>query len=178
MKDFSHHSNEKALVDLNQAIENTLMITRNSWRLIADVEMDIDTELPLVNCCGSEIKQVLLNLVVNAAHAMEEQADGERGKLAITSRQSDGIAEIRVADSGCGIPQAARDKVFDPFFTTKEVGKGTGQGLSISYDIITNKHGGCLFFETEEGVGTTFVIQLPTGKGLENEEPKKTKVAG
>jgi len=162
LKDFSHHSDkDKVPVDLNKTIENILTISRSNWKYVAEVETELDTNLPPVTCVGAEIKQVMLNLVVNAAHAVAARGEETAGRIAIASCLADGYAEIRVSDSGTGIPAAVRGKIFDPFFTTKDVGKGTGQGLSISHDIIVNKHQGRLFFETEEGKGTTFIIQLP-----------------
>jgi signal transduction histidine kinase len=111
----------------------------------------------------SDLNQVLLNVVVNAAHAIAEVVRNtqDRGLIRIATRQADGLVEIAVRDSGGGIPAAIQDKVFDPFFTTKEVGRGTGQGLAIAYDIVVKKHGGRIFFESGEGRGTTFFVQLP-----------------
>jgi two-component system, NtrC family, sensor kinase len=118
--------------------------------------------LPPVPCHVGEVNQVILNLVVNAAHTIKDKIqDGEKGKITITTRARDDFAEISVDDTGMGIPEAIRSRVFDPFFTTKEVGKGTGQGLALAYTIIVKKHGGKIWFDTEIGTGTIFFLQLP-----------------
>jgi signal transduction histidine kinase len=163
MKDFSHPGNEtKMPVDLNRAIESTLTVCRNEWKYVADLETDFDPALPMVSCLPGEFNQVVLNIVVNAAHAIADKV-GDKGKGVIgvsTRRQGDKV-EIRISDSGTGIPEGIRGRVFDPFFTTKEVGKGSGQGLAISRSVVVDKHQGEIFFETETGRGTTFVIRLP-----------------
>jgi two-component system, NtrC family, sensor kinase len=163
MKDFSHPGTEsKVPVDLNRAIESTLTVCRNEWKYVADLETDFDPSLPPVSCLPGEFNQVILNVVVNAAHAIADRM-GENGKGVIgvsTRRQGDRV-EIRISDNGTGIPEAARGRIFDPFFTTKEVGRGTGQGLAIARSVVVDKHHGEIFFETEMGKGTTFVIRLP-----------------
>lgn len=162
MKEFSHPgTKEKAAADLNAAIESTLTVCRNEWRHVADVDMDLDAALPPVVCLAGELNQVFLNLIVNGAHAIEASAGEGQGRIRVSTRKDGEWVEIKVADTGNGIPANIRDKIFDPFFTTKEVGRGTGQGLAICRDIVVNKHGGKIFFETEEGKGTTFVIRLP-----------------
>jgi PAS domain S-box-containing protein len=165
MKEFSHPgSEEKRAVDLNRAIEATVTIARNEWKYIADVDLHLDTDLPMVVCQAGEINQMLLNLLVNAAHAIAEaqKRDGKaRGTITITTQRDDSWAEIRVQDSGTGIPEEVRDKVFDPFFTTKEVGKGTGQGLTLAQTVVVKKHSGKIWFDTELGKGTAFIVRLP-----------------
>ena len=167
MKEFAHPgTEEKTPIDLNRAIANALTVTRNEWKYVAELSTDFEPALPLVPCVPGGFNQVILNIIVNAAHAMADVVDhGSAGKgtLTITTRQQGDWAEIRISDTGSGIPEAVRSKVFDPFFTTKEVGKGTGQGLAISYDVVVNKHGGTLTFETEMDRGTTFIIRLPIG---------------
>ena len=169
MKEFSHPgSKQKINADLNRIIETTITISRNEWKYVATVETDLDPELPTVPCLVDEMGQVFLNLLVNAAHAIANQLgnnpEGKMGRITISTRQYDQYVEIRISDTGCGIPVPIQDKVFDPFFTTKEVGKGTGQGLTIAHDVITGKHNGTLVFETEPGSGTTFIIRLPQGQ--------------
>jgi signal transduction histidine kinase len=166
MKDFAHPgTSEKAAADLNKAIESTITVARNEWKYVADVETTFDPTLPPVPCLLGEINQVVLNMIINASHAIADVVgDGSTGKGLIkvtTTRVSDDWAEIRVGDSGTGIPTAVQPRIFDPFFTTKEVGKGTGQGLAISHTVVVDKHHGKLTFESEEGKGTTFIIQLP-----------------
>ncbi len=163
MKEFAHPDRkEMAQADLNQAIQSTLVIASNEYKYVAEVETDLG-DLPLVNCYAGEINQVVLNLIVNAAHAIgdvvkETQA---KGKIRVATRVLDDQVEIAISDTGKGIPVEVRAKIFDPFFTTKEVGKGTGQGLAIARSVVVDKHGGTLHFETEVGRGTTFYIRLP-----------------
>ncbi|MGE4192140.1 MAG: ATP-binding protein [Pseudodesulfovibrio sp.] len=169
MKNFSHPGEEKpSAVDINKAIENTAIVTRNEWKYVADLTTDLAPDLPLVTCFPGGINQVLLNIIVNAAHAvMENVTEGEKGTIGITTAEIGDGVEIRITDSGCGIPRENIAKVFDPFFTTKEVGKGTGQGLAIVHDVIVEKHGGTVDIESEVGVGTTFIIRLPLGRETE-----------
>ncbi len=166
MKEFSHPGGEeKTLVDINRAIENTITVARNEWKYVADVVTDFEAALPPVLCHPGDLNQVLLNLLVNAAHAIGEQGDvkaGAKGTITVSTRQLREQVEIRVRDTGGGIPAAIRARIFDPFFTTKPVGKGTGQGLTIARNVIVQKHGGLLTFETEVGKGTTFIVLLPT----------------
>lgn len=165
MKEFSHPgSEEKIQVDINHTLENTLMVSRNEWKYVAEVEADFTPDLPLLSCLAGEINQVFLNLIVNAAHAIGEVTDGGKhgkGLIKLSTRIRDPWIEIRIADTGGGIPESVRHRIFDPFFTTKKIGKGTGQGLTIARNVVVNKHQGKLYFETEAGKGTTFVVQLP-----------------
>ncbi|MEM8986134.1 MAG: ATP-binding protein [Pseudomonadota bacterium] len=166
IKSFAHPGvEEKALIDLNDAIETTSTVCRNQWKYVANLETDFDKDLPMVPCLPGELNQVILNLIVNAAHAIEDKQDASSNKIRIQTKQIDGFAEVRISDTGCGISEANAKKIFDPFFTTKEVGRGTGQGLSLCYSIVTQKHGGRLSFESEVGKGTTFIIQLPFDQG-------------
>ncbi|HOW71374.1 MAG TPA: CHASE4 domain-containing protein [Phycisphaerae bacterium] len=160
MKDFSHiDRGEVSAVDINHALESTLTIARNEYKYVADVETDFG-ELPPVDCYAGELNQVFLNILVNAAHAIGDT--GQRGKITVRTRPLDESVEVSIADTGTGIPEEIRHKVYEPFFTTKEVGKGTGQGLSIAHQIVVQKHGGSLAFESQVGVGTTFIIRVPT----------------
>jgi signal transduction histidine kinase len=166
MKEFAHPDHaEKTSADLNQAIKSTLVIAHNEYKYVAEVETDFG-EIPPVPCYLGEINQVVLNLLVNAAHAISDvvKDSGAMGKLTVRTRFDANEVEIAIGDTGTGIPEAAREKVFDPFFTTKEVGRGTGQGLAIAHSVIVKKHGGTLRFETECGKGTTFFIRLPVGE--------------
>jgi signal transduction histidine kinase len=163
MKEFAHPDQaQKIFADLNHAIRSTLVIAHNEYKYVADIDTQFG-ELPLVQCHLGEINQVILNLLVNASHAIADAIkDGPgRGKLTVSTRLDGDAVEIAIADTGSGIPEAIRDRVFDPFFTTKEVGKGTGQGLALAHSAIVVKHGGTLRFETECGKGTTFFIRLP-----------------
>ncbi|HEY4178988.1 MAG TPA: ATP-binding protein [Kofleriaceae bacterium] len=163
MKVFAHpDSAEMEPVDLNHALTTTLTIARNEYRYIADLDVNLG-ELPPVTCFVGEVNQAILNIIVNASHAIADahQVSGNRGKITVTTTAGDDWAEISIRDTGGGIPDHVRDRVFDPFFTTKDVGKGTGQGLSIARSIIVDRHHGSLRFETERGNGTTFFLRLP-----------------
>lgn len=163
MKEFAHPSQrEMEPADLNHAIENTLTITRNEYKYVADLETQLG-DLPPVTCCINDINQVILNLVVNAAHAIAERVRGsdQKGTITVRTFRERDHAVVSIGDTGAGIPEAIADRIFEPFFTTKEVGKGTGQGLALAWDVITEKHRGDLRFESEVGVGTTFFIRLP-----------------
>jgi signal transduction histidine kinase len=170
LKEFSHPGPvEKRPTDINRAIGSTILVSRNEWKYVADLTTDFDADLPPVPCIAGEFNQVILNLIVNAAHAIADvvRDTGRKGSIRIGTRRQGDWAEIRVGDTGTGIPEAIQSKVFDPFFTTKEVGKGSGQGLSIAHSVIVQKHGGTIKFETEAGAGTTFIIQLPLECGRE-----------
>ncbi|MHB8080012.1 MAG: PAS domain-containing sensor histidine kinase [Candidatus Krumholzibacteriia bacterium] len=165
MKDFSHPGGkEKAPADLNKAIENTVTVARGEWKAVATVELDLDPDLPRVECFLGDINQVLLNLIVNAAHAIGDVVElkpGSQGTITVSSRRDGDQVEVRVRDTGAGIPEAIRPRLFEPFFTTKRVGKGTGQGLSVVYGAVVKRHGGTVTFESEVGAGTTFIVRLP-----------------
>lgn len=164
MKEFSHPgSDEKTLTDINKAVDSTATVARNVWKYHAEMQLELDASLPPVYCIPGPINEVILNIIVNAAHAIAERVDASDGKglIRITTGCEGDWGVIRIADSGTGIPETVREHVFDPFFTTKDVGRGTGQGLSLSHKIIVDQHDGELSFETEEGVGTTFIIKLP-----------------
>jgi signal transduction histidine kinase len=163
MKEFAHPDRkETTQADINQAIASTLVIASNEYKYVAEVETRF-AELPLVNCYAGEINQVVLNLIVNAAHAIGDVVKGtpEKGLITVSTRVLDDSVEIAIGDTGKGIPVDVRARIFDPFFTTKEVGKGTGQGLAIARNVVVDKHGGTLHFETEVGRGTSFFIRLP-----------------
>ena len=164
MKDYSHPgSSDKVAADLNKTIASTITVCRTRWKYVADLETDFQDDLPAVPCAVGEFNQVVLNLIVNAADAIGARVrDGGSGKgrITVSTRQDGDWVETRASDTGGGIPEAIRHKVFDPFFTTKDVGEGTGQGLSISHDVIVTKHGGTIALETELGVGTTFIVRL------------------
>ncbi len=173
MKEFSHPGVEGFTeVNLNDAIRSTVTVASNEWKYVADVELDLDERLPLVSCRAGEINQVVLNLLINAAHAIVDVVgDGgrEKGTITIATRCDGQHAEIRLSDTGRGIPEGIRDRIFDPFFTTKEVGKGTGQGLAIAHTVVAEKHGGTIECETEVGKGTTFLIRLPLVRAVPDE---------
>jgi signal transduction histidine kinase len=163
MKEFSRADQEAAApFEINRGIQNTLVVARSEYKYVADVEMEF-AEVPLITCHGGQINQVVLNLVVNAAHAIADVVSGtqEKGVITVRTALEESCVVISVGDTGGGIPEEIRSRVLEPFFTTKEVGRGTGQGLSLAHNVIVNGHGGSLTFETEVGKGTTFFIRLP-----------------
>ena len=165
MKEFSHPgSEEKTAFDINRAIETTITVARNEWKYVSEVETCLDPELPLVHCHAGEFNQVILNLLINAAHAIRQvvgDGSGGKGKIRVTTSKDRNGVEISIHDTGCGIPQAIQSRIFEPFFTTKPVGQGTGQGLALAHTTIVRRHGGRLWFESVEGKGSTFFIRLP-----------------
>jgi two-component system NtrC family sensor kinase len=177
MKEFSHPgSEEKVPAQLNDIIRNTMIISRNEWKYIADVEYNLEKNLPMVLCLPNEIGQLLLNLVINACHAIEEKRldSSEKGLIRVSTAtvnvDEEKWVELRVEDSGMGMPQEIRNRIFEPFFTTKPVGKGTGQGLAIVHNVVVDKHSGQIHVESEQGQGTTFIVKLPT-----NTPPQQTE---
>jgi signal transduction histidine kinase len=165
MKDFSHPGGEdKMPIDLNAAVSSTVTVCRNEWKYVATVETEFDENLPPLICLPGEINQTILNVVVNAAHAIKDKLGDqstELGLITINTSLRDGWIELRISDTGTGIPDPIRDKIFDPFFTTKGVGRGTGQGLAMAYSTIVEKHAGEIKVESETGKGTTFILRLP-----------------
>ncbi len=163
MKSLVHPGSQELVdTDVNEAIENAVTLSQGSWKHCLDLATVLQADLPLVSCYDGELGQVIINLIVNAAHAIEET--GRRGKVEIRSFKYKDSVGIQVEDSGSGIPSEIQHKIFDPFFSSKSVGKGTGQGLAFSHSCIVERSGGTLFFETEEGQGTTFHIYLPVCK--------------
>jgi two-component system, NtrC family, sensor kinase len=167
LKSFSRvdQGGEFELFDVNGGIESTLVVAWNEIKYVAVIKKELG-ELPRIKARGGEINQVILNLLVNAAQAIESQKRSEKGLIAIeTSLRGDRV-RIVVNDDGPGVPEAISTRIFDPFFTTKEPGKGTGLGLSISFDIIVTKHRGSLKLESRPGQGTSFIIELPVAGPL------------
>lgn len=163
MKEFSHPQDIKAPADLNHAIESTVTVARNEWKYVADVETKLDSSMPTVPCFLGDFNQVILNLLVNAAHAIGDQVEGtgNKGKIVISTSHNEKEAIVTIEDNGPGIPEEIQPRLFDPFFTTKAVGKGTGQGLYMAHQVIDGKHGGAIGLESEVGKGTKFIIKLP-----------------
>jgi two-component system, NtrC family, sensor kinase len=158
MKELAHPGPRKqSLADLNEALKNALVVAASSYRYVASVELELG-ELPLVSCFISELNQVFLNVILNAAHAMEGR---DRGRLTARTRIEGPDVIVSISDTGCGIPEPVRSRVFDAFFTTKDVGRGSGQGLAISRTIVVDRHGGSLTFDSIVGEGTTFHIRIP-----------------
>ncbi|MGC2246599.1 MAG: HAMP domain-containing sensor histidine kinase, partial [Terriglobales bacterium] len=184
-KEFSHPgSEEKRGINLNQTIETTISVSKHEWKYCAHMVTVLDPDLPLVPCLVGEFNQVILNLIVNSAHAIsgvlekngneknsdqknsDEKNGSGKGTITITTSKEGEWARIAVADTGGGIPAEIHSRIFEPFFTTKEVGKGTGQGLALAHAAIVNRHQGQLWFESQVGKGTTFFIRLPLEAGI------------
>ena len=179
MKEFSHPAREKTATDLNRAIQSTITVASNEWKYVAEIETDLDSNLPSVHCSPAEFNQVVLNIIVNAAHAIADVVgDGGKGKgkIRVRTRPEGEFAVVEITDSGSGMPLHIQQRIFDPFFTTKEVGKGTGQGLAIAHNVIVDKHGGTIKVNSAPGAGTTFTIRLPIG-GSKSEPESAAGVA-
>ncbi len=165
MKEFSHPGAEKKVpADINKAIETTVTVARNEWKYVSELKTILDDSLGPVPCLIGEFNQVILNLIINASHAIADVVgDGSqsKGKITIRTARKGDEAEISIEDTGGGIPDEIRSRIFEPFFTTKAPGKGTGQGLALAHNTIVEKHGGRIWFDSEPGKGTTFFIRLP-----------------
>jgi len=165
MRYFTHPGGEnKEIANLNQIIQNAISLSRNEWKNVAEINTKLEPDLPNVECLPIELSQVVLNIIMNAIHAIQDALDEDPekiGQIIITSCQLGELIEMRITDNGTGIPKEIQNKIFDPFYTTKDIGRGTGQGLAIAYTVIVKKHGGTLEFESEVGRGTTFIIHLP-----------------
>ena len=165
MKNFAYRdaTSEKKPNDLNQAIRSTAVVATNEWKYHAELEMNLDETLPMVPCNIGEINQVVLNLIVNGAHAIRDRfEDGQKGTLIVATNhypEKDCVV-ISITDNGGGIPEDVQARIFEPFFTTKEVGVGTGQGLAIAHNVVVKSHGGQIWFDSKPGEGTTFYISL------------------
>lgn len=164
LKEFAHpDGNEKSQTDVNHAISSTVTVSRNEWKYVADVELELAKEQPSAPLYPGEFNQAILNLIVNAADAIEGRfgKESKQGKIQISTSTIGSELVVRVRDNGTGIPADVRDKIFVPFFTTKEVGRGSGQGLAQVRHCVVNRHGGTVTFETEIGQGTCFEIRIP-----------------
>lgn len=166
MKEFAHPSSkDKTPVNVNRVIERASVVCKNEWKSVTALDFDFDDKLPTIMALEGDLNQVMLNLIVNAAHAIEG-ADIEQGQITISTRHDDSSVYLVVADNGPGVPFNIRKRIFDPFFTTKDVGKGSGQGLAITHDIVVNKHHGQIKVSDNEGQGAKFVLQFPLGKDV------------
>jgi len=166
MKNFAYRDAESAKKpnDLNQAIESTIVVATNEWKYHAEIKKELDENLPMVPCNIGEINQVVLNLIVNGAHAIRDRDEASvKGEIKISTKHypSDDCVVISITDNGGGIPQQVQERIFEPFFTTKEVGVGTGQGLAIAHNVVVKSHNGQIWFQSVENQGTTFFIKLP-----------------
>jgi two-component system NtrC family sensor kinase len=172
MRAVSHSRSRTGPFDINKCLRDTLTVAHHQYRYVARIEANYGS-LPPVLCNAGDMSQVFLNLVVNAAQAIEAKYgkdNGIRGVIRVRTRCEGDDVVVSIGDDGVGIAPAIQHRIFDPFFTTKEVGHGTGQGLSISRAIVVDRHGGSLTFESEPGQGATFHVRIPiTGR-----DPDKT----
>jgi PAS domain S-box-containing protein len=172
LKEFAHPDRpEMTVADVNEAIKRTLVLARNEVKYVANIETELGP-LPAIPCHAGALNQVFLNLLVNAAHAIEDRHkrhpdEPAKGTIKVSTTRAGEFIEVRFADSGCGIPAEVQPRIFEPFFTTKEVGRGTGQGLALARNIVVDKHHGTLTFDSTVDVGTTFLIRLPVAQRLE-----------
>jgi two-component system NtrC family sensor kinase len=181
MKEFGRpDQHEKVLIDVNRCVHSTLTVAHNELKYAADLQVELG-ELRPIPCFPGELSQVILNLVVNAAHAITDRfGESKRGRIRVRTEQEADAIVISISDNGGGIAEEHRARVFEPFFTTKALGKGTGQGLFISRSIVVDKHGGALTFESSVGQGTTFRIRLPAAEldaALPSSAPPNAKVS-
>jgi PAS domain S-box-containing protein len=163
MKAFAHPDRgERSVADINAALRNTITVATNEFKYVANVETDFG-DIPAVSCFLSDLNQVFLNLLVNAAHAIGDVVgkSGQRGTIHVRTFQEGEQVVVAIRDTGTGIPIEVRGKIFDPFFTTKGVGKGTGQGLALARSVVVEQHSGTITFDTEMGKGTTFYVRIP-----------------
>jgi signal transduction histidine kinase len=169
LKHFAHPGEDKMKeTDINAGIESTLNVVNNELKYKATIVKELG-EVPIIHAYPQQLNQVFMNIMVNAAQAIEKM-----GEIKITTTTVDGKVEIRISDTGCGIAEEDINKIFDPFFTTKEVGKGTGLGMNIAYNIVS-KHKGDIRVESTIGKGTTFIIQLPVGSPPKGEAHSSTE---
>ncbi len=179
MKNYLHPdpARETKPIDINHVVEDTITLSRNAWKYVARMEKHVAPDLPRVEGVAGDIRQALMNLLINAADAIESsgKADGDLGTITVETVCEDDTVKIRISDTGGGIPVAIREHVFDRFFTTKAEGKGTGMGLSLARTFITERHAGTLTFHTEEGQGTTFTVVLPVRKKQNGNRPDATE---
>ncbi|UCH98472.1 MAG: PAS domain-containing protein [Candidatus Aminicenantes bacterium] len=160
MMDYTHPGRgvmEQA--NIHELLETTLVFIRKNKNEIYQVQTEFCPDIPQVLCYPGELVQVFMNLLINAADAIQEK--GKPGLIKITTALNNDEVIVSIADNGCGIPDDIKDNIYNPFFTTKEVGKGTGQGLSLVHNIVTEKHKGKIYYESKPGEGTTFYVHLP-----------------
>ncbi len=171
MKDYSQSGQSFEFSDINSVLNNLIILSNTEWKNLVSIKTDFDESLPLVECVVGDINQVVLNILVNALHAVEErykETDMCNGHIVIRTKARDECVYIDIQDNGIGMSESTSAKVFDQFFTTKEVGQGTGQGLSVAYRLIKDKHRGNIELNSQEGQGTTFSISLPIQHRLAN----------
>ncbi|EKD83188.1 MAG: PAS/PAC sensor signal transduction histidine kinase [uncultured bacterium] len=165
LKDFSHPAQQEFLMtDINKCVDTVCTISRHEWKIAADLQLELASDLPFLFCSRDEIHQVLLNLVVNSAHAVNEKKETgayDRGLITVTTTSLGDRVEIKVCDDGIGIAPEHQSLIFNPDFTTKKAGAGTGFGLNLVRRIVEERHQGSISFESRPGEGTVFKVILP-----------------
>lgn len=169
LKYFSRQQADVLDYDLNNGIQTSLIIAKNEYKYVADIVTLLEN-IPTLEADGNRINQVILNMIINAAHAIKSKGEMRKGTIQIKTYKADKMVVMEIADTGVGVPDANKNMIFEPFFTTKAEGFGTGLGLSIAYDIIVEQHKGKIEFTSEVGVGTTFIVSLPIERGEEQED--------
>lgn len=152
---------KKGEYNINKGIEDTLLVASNEYKNNSRISLDLSDTIVPFETNGAEINQVLINLIINAAHSFETNSNKDKNIISIKTYLEDKYVVCEVADTGSGINKEDINNIFDPFFTTKDPGEGTGLGLNISYDIIVNKNNGILNVESTIGEGSKFVVKLP-----------------
>lgn len=162
LRELSHPGSERGRVDLNRALKRAAVITKNEWKYVAELDLELDPDLPVVECVPAAVDQAVLNLVINAAHAIADRIDGgTKGRITLGTRRCGADAvEISVRDDGCGMSGEVQRQCFEPFYTTKDIGRGTGQGLARVHDVV-EAHGGTIVVESTPDLGSCFRIRLP-----------------
>ncbi|MFP4168868.1 MAG: sensor histidine kinase [Desulfonatronovibrionaceae bacterium] len=162
MKQFAHPGEEeKTWLDLNQIIRNAVTVTKNAWKYDAEMRLELQEDLPEIKAIRGRINQVFLNIIVNAVDAIKDKAATKKGLITIKTESGPEMVTVAVSDTGTGMPGEIKERIFDPFFTTKEVGKGTGQGLSIVHSIVVDQHKGSIKVDSKPKEGTVIQVSLP-----------------
>jgi two-component system NtrC family sensor kinase len=166
LTDFSRPDAVMTDADLNHAVDNAAQLTLSEWQPVGDLRLDLDPDAGQILCVEGELRQVLLNLISNAAQAVtaRRQADPDAppGLILVRTRRDGDHVQVVVEDNGCGMDPATRARIFDPFFTTRPLGQATGQGLSLAYTTVVTHHHGRIDVRTTPGQGSTFTVTLPT----------------
>ena len=166
LKAFAHPgADTRDSVDLNEVVRSTVIVSRNEWKYVAEMNTDLAEGLPLIVGNRGRLQQALLILIVNSAQAIASLGSEQKGQITVATRTVEDAVEVSVRDTGPGVPDEIADRIFEPFFTTKEVGVGSGQGLALAHGIVVEQHHGCIDFESRTGAGTEFLIRLPLGTG-------------
>lgn len=165
MKKLSHPGKEeKVIYNINKIIEDAVTVSKNEWKYVADLKVELDENLQDISCYPNQLSQVFLNMIVNSVQSIKEKFEGSencKGMINIKTKGSKKYIDIEISDTGVGMPEVIQNKIFNPFFTTKEIGKGTGQGLAITQAVIQKMHNGNISVSSKPGIGAVFYISIP-----------------